>query len=293
MSLGRIEIFVKVVELGSFSEAARSQKISTAAVSKQIALLESEAKIKLLDRTTRRVRLTEGGQAYFQQCKKVLSEYQIAQSLLSHLSQEPAGDLFVVSARYFGEAWIVPFLREFQELYPKILLDLELAERMPDLEKENVDLIFGMSMAGPLNSIQKKLTSTRYVLCASPDYLKQFGVPRRISDLKNHRYITHRMRKPDSKVTFKNKLEIHIDPVLRLNDTGTMLECALQGMGIVKLHDYVVQNALDQGSLIEILPGSLESQIPVYLYYREGRYLQPKVRHFIDFFSARINSSKV
>jgi DNA-binding transcriptional LysR family regulator len=285
MKFERIQLFVQIVEKGSFSVVAREARVSTAAVSKQIALLEQEAHVKLLRRTTRSVVPTEAGVVYYEQCRKVLQEYLNAEALISKLSVEPSGKLKVVSSPYWGEKYILPRLKEFLVRYPKLVLELEFAERMPDLSKEEIDVIFGMSMAGPENSIQKKIGSTRYVLCASPQYLKARGTPLKIQDLKSHSYIGHSKRRFDDRLNFKNKREIHIQPSLWLNDTRTMLNCAVQGIGIAKLHRNLVEEYIQSGLLAEILPNELESQIPVYLYYREDRYLHPKVRHFIDFFS--------
>ena len=139
-----------------------------------------------------------------------------------------------------------------------------------------------MSIPGPADSIQRVIEKTRYVLCASPDYLKKYGTPKRPQDLIGHQYITHSMRRPDDVILFKND-SIHVEPLLRLNDTKAMLQCALEGVGIIKLHEYVVREAIEQKKLVEILSSFAENELSIYLCYQARRYLQPKIRRFIDF----------
>jgi DNA-binding transcriptional LysR family regulator len=169
-------------------------------------------------------------------------------------------------------------------LNPKLRVKVELAERFPNLAEEDVDLIFGVSMDGPSALVRRRVATTRYVLCASPTYVEKYGEPRVPADLSQHHYITHTMRKPDNVVWFKDNKEIYVEPMLWLNDSRAMCECAIYGMGIVRLHDYIVADALAEGSLIEILSEFAERKQPVYLYYQQSRYLQPKIRRFIDFY---------
>lgn len=164
-------------------------------------------------------------------------------------------------------------------------IKIELAERFPDLQKENIDLIFGMAMPESLDLVRKRVATTRYVLCASPDYVKKNQLPKTPHDLRAHRYIAHSMRRPDDVVLFKDNQEIVVQPVLRINDSQALRECAIQGMGIVQLHDYMVLDTLQDGRLVELLKEFQQPQQPIYLYYRQSRYLQPKIRHFIDFYT--------
>jgi DNA-binding transcriptional LysR family regulator len=277
---------IDVVEQNGFAAAAKKQKISPAAISRQIARLEKELGVQLLTRTTRQTALTEIGQQYYQHCKNVFNEIAVADALVTGSQREPMGILKITSSRYFVEEYILPRLPKFMSLYPRLRLNLELAERFPNLTQENIDILFGVSMEGPDDLVRKAVTTTRYVICAAPAYLKKYGIPETPSDLINHRYITHSMRKPANTISFKDGKEVNIDPILSLNDSRIMRECALQGMGIVKLHDYMVQNALKEKRLIEILSDYAEPKIMVYLYYQSSRYLQPKIRKFIDYFTA-------
>ncbi|APF02148.1 TPA: LysR family transcriptional regulator [Legionella pneumophila] len=281
----RITYFIAVVEEHGFAAAARKFGVSTAAVSRQIARLEAELKVELLVRTTRKLSLTDIGARYYQQCKKALLELNEADIAIANSQNEAVGILNVTSSRYFAMRFLLPYLPEFMDLNPKLQIKIELAERFPDLAQESIDVLFGVSMEGPPELVRKRVSATRYVLCASPDYLANNGIPKIPSDLAKHRYITHSMRNPDNLVTFKGDEQIYVEPVLWLNDSRALCECAMLGMGIIKLHEYIVAEALQDGRLIEILPEFQEPHLSVYLYYQASRYLQPKIRRFIDFFT--------
>ncbi|HRD56294.1 MAG TPA: LysR substrate-binding domain-containing protein [Parachlamydiaceae bacterium] len=135
--------------------------------------------------------------------------------------------------------------------------------------------------------MHKKVYEANYGFYASPDYLKRFGIPENPEDLVWHRYITHRNRNPDNVLKFRNKKEIKLKPFLSIDDSRTMIECAKQGLGIIKLHSYTVAEALQKKELVEILEGFDDSIQPIYLCYQPRRYIQPKIRHFIDFFCAK------
>lgn len=282
----RITTFISVVEENGFAAAARKTGVSTAAISRQIAALERELGVQLLHRTTRQISLTDIGEEYYQQCKKVLSELRDAETAIAASRNEATGALHIMANRYFAITHILPKLPEFTQLNPHLQIHFQLAERFPNLEKESIDILFGVSIEGSAELIRRRVTTTQYVLCAAPNYLKKHGTPKSPADLIKHHYITHSIRKPDNVIFFKDSKEIHVNPTLWLNDSYAMRECALQGMGIVNLHDYMVADALQDGKLIEILREYQEPKKNVYLYYRQSRYLQPKIRRFIDFYTS-------
>lgn len=283
--LERINAFISVIEENGFAAAARKNGVSTASISRQVSQLESDLKIQLLYRTTRQLVLTDIGAEYYRHCKKALYELNEAEAEIFDSQDEASGILTITSTRYFAIEYLIPYLPTFMAQNPKLRVKIELAERFPDLTNENIDLIFGVSMDGPPELVRRRVASTRYVLCASPSYLEKYGKPNSPADLSKHRYITHSMRKPDNVIRFKNNKEIYVEPVLWLNDTQAMCECAIQGIGIVKLHDYIVSDALKNNSLVEILTDFNESDQPVFLYYQQRRFLQAKIRKFIDFYA--------
>ncbi len=287
----RILTFIKVIETQSFSQAAQKLSISGAAVSKQIHALESEIGTQLIHRTTRRLTLTEAGLAYYEQCQRLMLEVEATESLSSGFQREPAGTLRAFVARYFGEKYLIPHLPEFITRYPKLKLDLEFGERIPNSKTETIDLIFGLSIPGPENWIQKKLGETRYVFCASPTYLKKFGTPQTPQDLTQHYYLHHRMRRPENTLEFSSGAKLPMTPFLSLNDTRALLECALNHLGIVQLHHYAVAQELATHRLEEVLHSYGRRNVPISLQYRPYRFPQPKIRKFIDFFSQKMEES--
>lgn len=287
--LSQMETFVLTSELGSLAAVARRLAISSAAVSKQLTRLEEELGLQLLVRSTRKIELTEVGVNYCLQCRRILEEVEVASALISQVKLEPHGVLKVVSGRHFATSYILPHIREFLKKYPKIELNLELAERVPDLHAEAIDVLIGMSIPATGDAIQKRIATTSYTICASPHYLKEFGTPKKPVDLKNHRYITHSMRKPDNELLFGSKEVITLNPYIRVNDTQTMLDFALDGLGIVKLHTYVVKEHLEKGTLKELLSAYSDLEIPIYVAYPQRRYIPSKTRYFIDFIIEKLN----
>ncbi|HXF29251.1 MAG TPA: LysR family transcriptional regulator, partial [Chlamydiales bacterium] len=231
-TLIRMNTFVHVVEKKSFSAAARALLLSTAAVSKQIKALEEEVATQLILRSTRHIALTEAGELFYQRCKSILNDIDETKALFSSRQKEPTGTLKIVSSHHFAKGCIIPNLKEFCDRHPKVTIDLEVAERIPNLEKERVDILIGLSMPidaenNPLNAIQKKIGSTRYVTCASPEYLRKHGTPRKPQELIAHQYITHSMRRPNTTIHFSAKKEVVIAPFLFTNDAAAMVECAI------------------------------------------------------------------
>lgn len=281
----QITAFIAVIEENGFAAAARKHQLSTAAISRQIARLEFDLNVQLIKRTTRQIHLTEVGYQYYQSAKKALDGLYEAELAITESQVEASGVLTVTSSRYFAFQYLLPRLSEFMTQNPKLKINIELAERFPDLSREGIDLIFGVSMEGPPELVRKRVATTRYVLCCSNHYMKKYGMPQTPSDLSQHRYITHSMRKPDNILIFKGNKEIHLNPILWLNDSRAMCDCAIAGMGIVQLHDYIVADEIQKERLVEILSEFQEPAQSVYLYYEQSRYLQPKIRRFIDFYS--------
>jgi DNA-binding transcriptional LysR family regulator len=284
----QIFTFMAVVEGNSFAQAGRQLGISTAAVSKQITSLEKNLGVELLHRTTRRLELSEAGRLYFDHCKKLMAEMEEAERLVSTIRAEPRGNLGVVSGEHFAFHYIIPYLKEFVEHYPLLQLNLEIAERIPDIHSEKIDLVVGYSISGPPSSVQRKVAATSYVLCGSPSYFSLHGFPEKPADLTGHQYLTHSQRRPDDLLIFNDGTQIHLKPLLKINDALGLVQCALNGLGIIKVHHYMVAEFLKAGALVEVLSRYKEQEIPLYIYYQESRHLQPKIRHFIEVLLSKI-----
>jgi len=286
--LKHMKTFVLIVEEGSIVRAAKQIAITKAAASKQLIDLETELNTQLLFRTTRAMRLTEAGRSYYESAKKVLAAVSEADSIVNQACEKPIGTLRIMSHRYFCEKYIVKNIHEFIMLYPDLKLDIELADRFPDLAKENIDILCGIGHAGPDYLVRRKIASVHHVLCASAKYLAQYGMPRIPPDLKNHRYITHSFRKPDNVLLFKNNMEICLNYHVRVNDAQAMLQCALQDIGIIKIYDYFVDDFIRNGRLIEILKEYREQPKAIYIFYQQQKIMQKKIRLFIDFLFKKI-----
>lgn len=284
IDLADMRLLVLITELGSLAAAARKLKVSAAAVSKQLNKMEKELKVQLLLRSTRRVELTDIGRDYSVQCQRVLEEASQADALISQMQAIPCGSLYVLSNPHFAASYIVPYISKFLSKYPQVHLNLELGERIPKLGEEAIDIVIGMSISASGDVIQKKIATTSYVYCASPEYFKVFGIPEKPEDLKKHRYMTHSMRRPDDSVKFDDGKDIAVQPYLRVNDTETLLKLALSGLGIVKLHRYVVQDYIKSGNLVELFTEQNKLEISIYVAYPQRRFVPSKIRCFLDFF---------
>lgn len=283
VAIVQMKALIMVSEKGSFAAAARELGVSSAAVSKQLILLEKELGLQLMARTTRSVEFTEVGRSYCDQCKRILEEIDVATALVDQMKTIPHGHLKVVSGRYFASVYIMPYLGEFLSLFPNIHMDIELAERMPNFDEEAVDVVIGMSRPLTGNVIQKRIETTQGCFCASPNYLQQFGTPQVPKDLAKHRHIIHSMRYPTNILSFPNGETVPITPYICINDSLAMVKLAIDGLGIIKTHYPLVQELLKKKILIELLPSFVERDVPLFVAFPQRRYVSSKVRSFIDF----------
>lgn len=283
-----IKTFVQVVENNGFSKAAQKLGVTTPAISKQIAKLETKLNARLFTRTTRQITLTETGKIYYGHCRRILETIDESERAISQYHAEPMGKLRIVSGRYFAEKYIIPYLVEFTARYQKVVIDIEVAERTPDLSKEHIDILFGSINFNSPDLIKKQITTSHFVTCTSPDYLHQYGTPTKPGELINHIYITHSMRKTNNILEFKGNQQVHVIPKFYFNDARSMLQAAIAGAGIISLHNYIVTDAISQRLLIPILQEYSLPKQKIYLFYQKHRYLEPKIRRFIDFILGKI-----
>jgi len=289
-SFKQLLAFVEVVNRNGFAAAARALAMTPAAISKLISSLEEDLGVQLLRRSTRRIELTPEGALYFSHAKQILASLTAADAEISQALEEPSGLLKVICGPHFGSQYLLPHLAEFLSRYPKLRLDIELTQIIPDLEKEKIDLILGLSTAIPAHCVQRRLILARQILCAAPAYLEKYGVPEKPSDLTKHAIITHSKSRPNDALSFKNGETVHFEPLLYFNDTRAMRSSALAGIGIVALHDYIVQDAIKQKSLVEILGKYREQKktIPLFVAYPQTGHLHKRVRCLIDFVLEKI-----
>jgi DNA-binding transcriptional LysR family regulator len=282
--LDRFELFTYVAQYGSLTQAAEALHMSKASLSKQIKHLEVDLKVDLFTRSTYRLQLTEAGTILLAQCLRLKKELDDARAVCQQLVDEPQGILKIVAFEYFARQLIFPKLPNFLTAYPKLELNIFISERIPDFEQEQIDLAVGFSLPAGDEIVRRSMMTTRYVLCASPSYFKKMGKPDDLIGLQQHLYIGHSSRAADSTINLKPPHHLVLKPFLLLNSVFSMIECAKQGIGIVQLPLYLLESALKKGELVEILPDLQAEKAHVYYYYPRYRYVQPKVRKFIDFF---------
>lgn len=286
--LDRFEIFTYVAQTCSLSQTTKHLQLTKASLSKQIKKLETDLGVDLFLRIGQRLHLTEQGEILLQQCMRLKKELDDTRAICKDFHAIPKGILHVVALDYFAKKLIYPRLDEFMKKYPELEMIIDISERIPNFEHEQVDIAVGFSLIAPNNIVQRSITTTRHVMCASPTYLKKHAEPKTLNDLKKHRYIGHFARNEICSSHLKSGYEIKIKPTLVLNNVSGMIECAKAGLGIVQLPHYVLEELLKSGELIEVLSFYQAVNAPVYYFYPKFRYTQPKVRCFIDYFLSSV-----
>jgi DNA-binding transcriptional LysR family regulator len=285
--------FALIARTGSIIRAASLLGISKAAFSKQLIELERSMNTQLFHRTTRRLQLTETGKLFNETLKNVFSAVEEAEAVVSNVHAKPKGTLKIASHRHFGEKYIINHIAEFASLYPDLRLNIDLSDRFPDMEAEGIHVLCGVGHAGPEHLVRKKLMTVRRILCASPDYLSRFGTPKKPEDLKHHRYITHAFRRSDDMLEFINGNDIYVEYAYRVNDSQAMLKCALEGLGFLSIFDYFVEAHLKDGRMIEILKDYRSITQPLYVFYRQYKFLPLKIRVFVDFLCKKVEEGRL
>jgi len=286
--------FATVVRTGSFSAAAEELNCSKAAVSRQIARLETSIGVKLLTRTTRQIALTAAGQEMYLRCARILDEVNETSQLMGGMLTKPRGELRVnapvVTTLFRITAMIPQFLRQ----YPEVRVHLNLSDSKVDLLNGGFDIAFwfGDPYDASLDSV--KLRSFEMVVCASPEYLKQHGKPKDPADLKNHECImeTHLFRPGEWRIADDQTVRVSRGPLIS-NSVRTSHEAALAGIGLAFLPRFVVADDIASGLLVPVLTSDVSAQLALYLIFPKAHYQLAKVRTFVDFMSAAVTNEPV
>lgn len=285
--LAHIAVFVRVVELGSFTAAADEMKLSKAVVSKYVGALEERFGARLLNRTTRRLTLTEAGEALYRKSALALADLQDAEEEVAQLAGKPRGHLRLTAPVYFGTRHLVPRLGIFHERYPEITLDLDLSDHLVDLVKERFDL--GLRVSDPKASslIGRKLAMVEQVLCATPDYLERCGTPESPDDLRAHNCLSYSLdRSPDTWRFLGPGRKWSAVPVkgwFRCNSGESLKRILLAGLGIHQFPRFFVGEELADGRLVQVMKDYRPPALALLAVFPSRRNLLPKVRVFVDF----------
>ncbi len=291
--LNLMAIFARVVEAGSFAEAARRMATSRSAISKAVAKLEKELGARLLNRTTRYLSLTEIGASVSEHCTRMLSEAEQARKLVDSLTTAPRGLLRVSASVAFGTLHIAPALAVFLSRYPEIRIDLTITDRWVDLAEEGYDVAIRVTGTPPPNWVARKLAPVRRKLCATPGYFDQRGVPQSPADLVQHNCLDYtrsgeqghwRFTGPDGDISVPVTGPLHVD------DDEALSQAVLGGLGIGLLPTFIIGKDLQSGKLQAALSEYIPVEQHVYAMYLPTRHLPSKVRVFIDFLLTHIGT---
>ncbi|HJV75055.1 MAG TPA: LysR family transcriptional regulator [Noviherbaspirillum sp.] len=279
--------FAKVVETRSFSAAAQALATSKSLVSKQIGNLESALGVRLLNRTTRRMSLTEIGAAYYEHCARIAQEIDAATQTVTQLQAEPRGVLRITSPVIFASLHLAPAVTTFLRRHEHVELELNASDRIIDIVDEGYDLAIRITDHPAPTMVARKIAPVHWVTCASPAYLERYGTPQTPQELNKHHCLLHQgMPSLPSGWRYQvGNREILLQPggKCRVNNSEVLLQLALDGMGIVLFPTYVLGQHLKSGRLVQILPDSIANAgSALYATYQPNRYMQPKVRAFID-----------
>ena len=277
--------FVTVVNEGTFTRAAERLDTSPQLVSKYVSQLENHLNVRLLNRTTRRIHLTEAGNQYYQRAQQVLSDIDDMENQLGDLQTEAQGLLRISAPVSFAIRHMAPLLSDFQKAHPAVGIDLQLNDRKVDIVEEGFDIALRIGRLKSSSLIAKRLAPVRLVLCASPAYLEQYGTPRKPEDLSGHRYLRYSYMNLDSAHGLQKWLQGNNRETaggMISNNGDVLVEAAIAGTGIALQPTFIAGAAIRAGKLKVVLPESEPEPMALYAVYAHRQLLASKVRSFID-----------
>ncbi|WP_295893494.1 LysR family transcriptional regulator [uncultured Vibrio sp.] len=284
--LESIQIFIKVVETGSITKASEQLGLAKSAISKRLSELEQQLGVKLINRTTRKSSITEAGQIYFQKSKLISEELEELNCEIASVQTHLVGTLKIAVPLSFGIDHLVPALDEFSQKHSELKLDIDFSDRRVDLVQDGFDLAFRIGQLADSTLKAKAITPVSHVLCASPEYLSEYGTPETPEDLKKHKFLRYsQMALSGLQLVGENqqKFMAQIDVVHSANNGEFLKAMALSGHGFTHLPKFIIWKELQNGTLKQILTAYTPAPQNAYIVYPETRYLPQKSRALIDF----------
>ncbi len=284
--LGDLDVFARVVATRGMSAAGRELGLSPAVVSKRISRLEERLGVRLLQRTTRQVALTEAGQGFYERVVAILASVEEAESFAAQGSAQVRGTLRVSAPTSFGRLHVAPHLKAFFDLHPGLAVELVLSDAFVDIVGEGFDVAIRIADLSDSSLVARRLAANHRVLCAAPGYLARAGMPGTVEDLAGHALVAHnatewRLSGPGGDQT------VRVQGPLRTNSSEVVREAVLAGIGIALRSTWDVGPDLKAGRLVRVLPDHAgSSRVAVHAVFPSRRHLEPKVRAFIDFLQA-------
>jgi DNA-binding transcriptional LysR family regulator len=283
--------FAQVVEAGSFSGAAQRSGLSKSALSKQVAHLEEQLGARLLNRTTRRLSLTEVGAAFYERCTRIVHEMEEAELAVSHLHATPRGVLKVNAPMTFGHLHLAPAIADFLVRYPEIRVDLALSDRIVDPIEGGFDVTIRVAVLPDSRLIARRLAPNRLVVCGAPEYFDRHGEPRTPEELARHNCLNYTyLSKSHDLWRFvgpRGEQSVRVSGNFKANNGDTLQAAAIAGLGLVWMPTFIVGASLQAGALRAVLVKYEDRTTSIWALYPRARHLAPKVRAFVDFLAAR------
>jgi len=290
-----MRVFSQVVESGSFVGASHRLDLSPTAVSRHVAELEAHLQTRLLQRTTRRVSLTESGRRFHERCAQILAELDEAEQEAASAAATPRGTIRLTTSINFGVRHVAPAIAAFLALHPKVKFDVSLSDRLVDLVEEGFDLAIRVGAVGSEHLVARKLGETRIVPCASPQYLARHGVPKTPQDLARHNCFTYEYLTPRGEWTFRDahgrEHTVRIAGNIHSNNGDLLAEAAARDAGIAIEPMFIVGPDVRAGRLVPLLQDYAAPSSAIYAVYPSRRHLSAKVRLFVEFLLQRFTDS--
>ncbi|MFD1216072.1 LysR family transcriptional regulator [Microbulbifer celer] len=286
-SLTDVAVFAQVVDSGSFTAAAERLSLSKSVVSKYVTRLEKRLGARLLNRTTRRLSLTEAGRVFYERSLHGLREIEEAEAEVTRLQGEPRGVLRINTPMSFGVLHIAPIIPEFTRRYPELSVDMNLDDRKVDVIQEGFDVSVRISELPDSSLVARRLGPCRHAIVASPEYLARRGTPKTPQQLQDHNIITYRYQESGQEWHFRaagdKPVSVPVSGSIQMNNSLALREALLNGAGIMRAPTFVVGQDIKAGRLRPLLTNFETLEVSIYLVFAQRQYLSPKVRAFVDF----------
>jgi DNA-binding transcriptional LysR family regulator len=289
--LGAIEVFAAVAEAGSFARAARRLRLSPPAATRAVAALEARLGVRLLNRTTRSLGLTEAGRGFLESARRLLAELEEAERAAAGATATPSGHLRLTAPLTFGRMHLMPVLAAFLRGQPKVTATLVTLDRVANLVEEGFDVAVRIAQLPDSTIVARRIGEVRRLLVASPAYLRHHGVPRRPDELGSHELIAFEGMLPGGEWRFVEDGRsgaMALAPRLTVNDALGAIMAAERGEGVTGALSYMVASQLAAGTLVAVLEELAPPPVPVQIVYPQSRLLAAKVRAFVDFAAPRL-----
>ena len=284
-NLSDIAIFVAVVEAGSFTGASERLELSKAATSKAVGNLEKRLAARLLNRTTRRLSLTEAGAALYDRVASPMADIMTAESEVAELTGKPRGRLRVAAPLYFGNAHLMPVVCRFLRKYPEIELELDLDNKTVDLIERRIDVAIRITTLMDSSLVARRLTDVRLVTVAAPKYLSKAGTPKKPEDLKQHVGLHYTLLRSPNEWHFRDHgqpVSVRVQGCLRCNSDDALKHAVLDGLGVTRFPEVFVAEEIENGRLVRLLEDYEPPPSTLCAVFPTRANLAPKVRVFVD-----------